>query len=156
MTPRTQTLADIARLAGVSKSTVSRALNDSALIGEETKQRIRSIAEEHGFERNDTARRLSLGQSHVVALVTYDFNTEVAGPFVLEIMSGVAAGLHANGYDLLLIQVAPDDTSWVRRYLDSGRVDGFVLLAGCCSDRHIHALEAHGAPFITWGIPSEV
>ena len=63
------TIADIAALAGVSKSTVSRALNDSPLISAETKERIREIAREHRFQMNDPARRLSLKQSHVVALV---------------------------------------------------------------------------------------
>jgi DNA-binding LacI/PurR family transcriptional regulator len=151
-----KTIDDIARLAGCSKSTVSRALNDSPLIGVETKERIRTIAREHRFERNDSARRLSLGQSHVVALVTYDYSAKFAqpSPFALELMSGITAGLHANGYDLLVIQVSPDDTDWVSRYLESGRVDGFVLLSGNCSQKHIAALMERNAPFITFGIPA--
>ena len=47
-----RTIADIARLAGVSKSTVSRALNDSPLIGEDTKSRIRELAKKHNFQIN--------------------------------------------------------------------------------------------------------
>jgi DNA-binding LacI/PurR family transcriptional regulator len=152
-----KTIDDIARLAGCSKSTVSRALNDSPLIGAETKERIREIAREHRFERNDTARRLSLGQSNVVALVTYDHSARYAqpNPFGLELMSGISAGLHANGYDLLVIQVSPDDTDWVSRYLDSGRADGFVLMAGNCSQQHISTLMERNAPFVTWGIPAD-
>jgi DNA-binding LacI/PurR family transcriptional regulator len=151
-----KTIEDIARLAGVSKSTVSRALNDSPLIGVETKERIREIAREHRFERNDSARRLSLGQSHVVALVTYDYSGKFTQPtsFVLELMSGISAGLHANGYDLLIIQVAPNDTDWISRYLESGRVDGFVLMSGSCSQRHLTTLMERNAPFITFGIPA--
>ena len=49
---RAHSIADVARLAGVSKSTVSRALNDSPLIGVETKERIRAIAREHDFHLN--------------------------------------------------------------------------------------------------------
>ena len=126
------TIADIARLAGVSKSTVSRALNDSPLIGTETKERIREIAREHRFQMNDPARRLSLRQSHVVALVTYEYKADLAvtDAFMLEIMSGIAAGLHSNGDGLLVIQVSPNDTDWVGRYLKSGRVDGFILHGG--------------------------
>jgi DNA-binding LacI/PurR family transcriptional regulator len=151
-----KTIDDIARLAGCSKSTVSRALNDSPLIGAETKERIRDIARQHRFERNDSARRLSLGQSNVVALVTYDSSAKFAqpSPFALELMSGITAGLHANGYDLLVIQVSPGDTDWVSRYLESGRVDGFVLLSGNCSQKHISALMERNAPFITFGIPA--
>ena len=51
-----KTIADIARLAGVSKSTVSRALNDSPLIGEETKERIRAFARQYDFQINAPAR----------------------------------------------------------------------------------------------------
>jgi len=148
------TIADIARLAGVSKSTVSRALNDSPLIGAETKERIREIAREHRFEMNDPARRLSLRQSHVIALVTYVYRAETSVPdaFMLEIMSGIAAGLHASGYDLLVIQVGPNDTDWVRQYLESGRVDGFIVMSATCTQRHIRSLVDAKAPFIMFGI----
>jgi DNA-binding LacI/PurR family transcriptional regulator len=150
---RTTTIADIARAAGVSKSTVSRALNDSPLIGAETKSRIREVARQHDFEMNDAARRLSLRQSHVIAFVTYPYAAESAVPdaFVLEIMSGISAALHANGYDLLVIQVAPDDVGWTRRYLETGRVDGFILLSASCTQEHIQTLVDLRAPFIIWG-----
>ncbi|MGA2470890.1 MAG: LacI family DNA-binding transcriptional regulator [Solirubrobacteraceae bacterium] len=149
------TIADIARLADVSKSTVSRALNDSPLISPETKSRIRDIARQHSFQMNDSARRLSLRQSHVIALVTYEYRADVAVPdaFMLEVMSGITAGLHTNGYDLLVIQVSPRDTDWVGGYLDSGRVDGFVLMVASCTERHIHTLAKRQAPFIVWGLP---
>jgi DNA-binding LacI/PurR family transcriptional regulator len=152
---RIRTIADIARLASVSKSTVSRALNDSPLIGSETKERIREIARQHRFQMNDPARRLGLRQSHVVALMTYEYKADSSMPdaFMLEIMSGISTGLHANGYDLLLIQVSPNDTGWVGRYLESGRVDGFVLMAATCTQRHIRTLAERKAPFIIWGVP---
>ena len=50
---KVQTIADIARLAGVSKATVSRALNDSPLVSASTRERVLAIAGEHGFEMND-------------------------------------------------------------------------------------------------------
>jgi DNA-binding LacI/PurR family transcriptional regulator len=151
-----QTIADIARLAGVSKSTVSRALNDSPLIGSETKERIREIAREHHFQLNVPARRLSLGESQVVALVTYEYKADLGVPdaFMLEMMSGISAGLHAHGYDLLVIQVSPNDTDWVGRYLESGRVDGFVLMAATCTQRQISVLAERKAPFVIWGMES--
>jgi DNA-binding LacI/PurR family transcriptional regulator len=154
-TKQIQTIADIARLAGVSKATVSRALNDSTLISAETRERIKAIADEHNFQRNDSARRLSLGTSHAVGLITYDYSSGYAGPnsFALELMSGITGGLHDHGFDLLVIQVGPEDTDWVTRYLDSGRVDGFILMAGSCTDRQIEIAIERGAPFVTWGIP---
>jgi DNA-binding LacI/PurR family transcriptional regulator len=150
-----QTIADIARIAGVSKSTVSRALNDSPLIGAETKERIRELARQHRFQMNDPARRLSLRQSHVVALVTYEYKSEnwMRDAFMLEMMSGISAGLHADGYDLLLIQVSRNDLDWVDRYLESGRVDGFILMAASCTQRLIEVLAERKAPLVIWGLP---
>jgi DNA-binding LacI/PurR family transcriptional regulator len=146
------TIADIARLAGVSKSTVSRALNDSPLIGAETKERIRAIAREHQFQMNVPARRLSLKQSHAVALVTYEYDGDLSVPdaFMLEILSGISGALHASDYDLLFIQVRPDDTDWARRYLETGRADGFILLSETCTPQHLRTLVEMDAPFIIW------
>jgi DNA-binding LacI/PurR family transcriptional regulator len=151
---KVQTIADIARLAGVSKATVSRALNDSPLVSASTRERVVAIAGEHGFEMNDPARRLSLGQSNVIALVTYPYET-VPDAFMLEIISGLSSGLRNGGYDLLLIQTAPGDTSWIGRYLGSGRADGFVLLASACTQEHLRTLEARSAPFVIWGLPDD-
>jgi DNA-binding LacI/PurR family transcriptional regulator len=150
-----RTIADIARLAGVSKSTVSRALNDSPLIGDETKNRVRAVARQHRFLMNASARRLSLKQSHVVGLMTYPYMAESSTPdiFMLEIMSGASGALHALGYDLLLIHVGKNDTGWVDDYLETGRVDGFILLSATCTRRQIETLVDLKAPFIMWDRP---
>jgi DNA-binding LacI/PurR family transcriptional regulator len=150
-----KTIADIARLAGVSKSTVSRALNDSPLIGEETKARIRSIAREHNFQINIPARQLSMQQSRTIAFVTHAYHKDfsVADLFGLEIMGGISIGLAAQGYDLLVIHVDPHDTKWAHQYFDTGRVDGFILMTSSRKQTHVKALLEINAPFITWGVP---
>jgi DNA-binding LacI/PurR family transcriptional regulator len=148
------TISDIARLAGVSKSTVSRALNDSPLIGAETKQRIRAIAQEHHFKMNAPARRLSLKQSHAIAMANVAWDADSAEPdtFMLEVMGGVASALYASGYDLLVVAVDErDGADWARDYLQSGRADGVILPA--CMERHLHAFTAMKAPFVIWGLP---
>ncbi|HSL30867.1 MAG TPA: LacI family DNA-binding transcriptional regulator [Anaerolineales bacterium] len=150
-----RTIADIARLAGVSKSTVSRALNDSPLIGEETKARIRSLAREHNFQINAPARRLSMKQSRTIAFVTHAYHKDfsVADLFGLEIMGGISTGLASREYDLLVIHVDPHDTKWARQYYDTGRVDGFILMTSTRKQSHVKALLELGAPFIVWGVP---
>jgi DNA-binding LacI/PurR family transcriptional regulator len=152
---RVRTIADIARLAGVSKSTVSRALNDSPLIGSETKERIRAIAREHRFQMNVPARRLSLKQSRAVALLNAGGSTSTLVPdaFMLEIMGGISSALHGNDYDLLVAHAGRRGDDWARRYLESGRADGFILLSPTCTPRHIATLEELGAPFVVWGTP---
>lgn len=151
-----KTIADIARLAGVSKSTVSRALNDSPLIGEETKAKIRSIARQHNFQINAPARRLSMKQSRTIAFVTHAYHKDfsVADLFGLEIMGGISNGLAKQGYDMLVIHVDPQDTKWAHQYFDTGRVDGFILMTSSRKQYHMKALMEINAPFIIWGIPT--
>ena len=150
-----RTIADIAQIAGVSKSTVSRALNDSPLIGEETKARIRSIAQQHHFQINAPARRLSMQQSRTIAFVTHAYHKDfsVADLFGLEIMGGISSGLARLEYDLLVIHVDPHDTKWAHQYYDTGRVDGFILMTATRKQSHVKALLEIGAPFIIWGVP---
>jgi DNA-binding LacI/PurR family transcriptional regulator len=158
-TEKLNSIADIARLAGVSKSTVSRALNDSPLIGVETKERIREIARAHGFQIDVRARRLSLQQSGTIAFVAYGYKQDtpdvaVQDSFMLGVMTGISAGLQVSDYDLLIIHVSAGDVEWPRRYLDAGRADGFILLHAQCSRQQMRALLDARAPFVLWGVPS--
>jgi DNA-binding LacI/PurR family transcriptional regulator len=94
-------------------------------------------------------------QSNTIAFVTHAYHAEftVEDLFGLEIMGGVSKGLYAHGYDLLVIHVNPFETGWAHQYLDTGRVDGFVLMTATRKQSHIHALLEIGAPFIVWGVP---
>ena len=74
---------------------------------------------------------------------------------MLELMGGITDGLVSNGYDLLVARVHPDDKDWVRRYYDSGRVDGFIATAATCKPGVLRKLTEAGAPLIVWGASSE-
>jgi DNA-binding LacI/PurR family transcriptional regulator len=152
-----QTIADIARLAGVSKSTVSRALSGSPLVNEETRERCCAIAAEHNFQINNAARSLSMKQSHTLALVAHAYHHKecysVTDLFLLELMGAISGALSANRYDLLLASVDPYDTQWPHQYLDTGRVDGFILMTSTRKQFHIKTLVEMKAPFIVWGTP---
>ena len=150
-----QTIEDIARLANVSKSTVSRALNNSPLIKQETIDRIQAIASEHNFRINAPARNLSTRQSRTIAFITHAYNESfsVDDLFGLEIMGGITKGLYTLGYDFMVVHVDPKDTGWAHQYLDSGRVDGFILMTSRRKQLHVKALVEMNAPFIVWGFP---
>jgi DNA-binding LacI/PurR family transcriptional regulator len=157
MNPKSaQTIADIARLAGVSKSTVSRALSDSPLICDETKERIRGITKDQHFQINLPARRLSKKESNTIAFVTHGHHKEFsfADLFTLEILSSISRALAENGYDLLMVQVDPMACcDWSADYLDTGRADGFILMTSTRKNAHIKSLLEMGSPFIVWGVP---
>jgi DNA-binding LacI/PurR family transcriptional regulator len=151
-----QTLQDIAQLANVSTSTVSRALNDSPLISQQTKERIQDIAQQHNFRVNLPARNLRLRQSQTIAFVASDYSPDYFSAddlFGLGMLSGIGKGLHALGYDLLVMQVDPQDRDWAQAYLDSGRVDGFILLTSNHKPSLIENLVISNIPFIGWGVP---
>ncbi|MCA9957383.1 MAG: LacI family DNA-binding transcriptional regulator [Chloroflexota bacterium] len=151
-----KTIEDIARLANVSKSTVSRALNNSSLVKQETREQIQAIAREYNFRLNAPARNLSMRQSHMVAYVTHAYHQSfsVDDLFGLEIMGSIAAQLANLSYDFLVVHVNPKDTEWAHKYLDSGRVDGFILMTSSRKQTHIKTLVEMNAPFIVWGAPN--
>jgi DNA-binding LacI/PurR family transcriptional regulator len=157
MTPKSaQTIIDIARLAGVSKSTVSRALSDSPLLSAETRERIQRIAREQNFQINLPARRLTTKESRTIAFVTHGQHKEFSFTdlFALELLSSVSRGLAENGYDLLMVQVDPYGCcDWSEDYLGSGRADGFILMTSTRKNTHIKSLLEGKAPFIVWGVP---
>lgn len=144
------TLADIAKMTGTSPSTVSRALNNSPLINDETKQRIQAIARDHNYQIHLGARNFRLKRSFVVAVVipieTSDAAT-LTNPFILEFIGSVGVELRNNSYDLLLIQ----DRTINERYLRSGLVDGFIQLGH--GDYPILNSLPDDIPLAVWGPP---
>lgn len=156
-----RTIADLARLAGVSKSTVSRALSDSPLLSDETKQRIQALAREHNFRLNQAARQLTMQKSRTVAFVTHVHyqNAVVHGshlnPFFMDILSAASFTLATNGYDLLMAHVDYADSDWPQRYIDTGKADGFILIASSRKLQLVQTLLKTDAPFVVWGLPLE-
>ncbi|POQ98988.1 hypothetical protein AU468_11400 [Alkalispirochaeta sphaeroplastigenens] len=151
---RLRSIGELAELAGVSKSTVSRVLNNSPLIGDRTAERIREIARQYDFKLNVPAQRLSLGSSRTIAFVMYPHQhtcVSVCDLFSMEIMGGLSRGLFDYQYDMLLVQVDPDQSQWATHYLDTGKVDGFVVSTSLHKQRHAEELLSIGAPFVAWG-----
>lgn len=161
-----KTIADIAKLAGVSKSTVSRALNDSPLISQETKDRIRAIAREHHFAVHQGARSLSLKRSNTLALILPVYpdkhlkkrnapkSSFINDPFFVELLQGIISA--TAGYDLLIGQPWKNEPDAVQRYLVSKRADGLILL-GC--QGYLEAISdifGPEAPIIVWGASADL
>ena len=86
--------------------------------------------------------------------MTYAYKTDFSVPdvFMLEIMSGIsqraARGTATTSSSCTSI---PADTEWPRQYLETGRVDGFILLSATCTPQHMAALRDLNAPFAIWG-----
>ena len=105
MNSKTSTLADVAREAGVSESTASRALNDSSLVNEKTRERVKKIAKEMGFRINTLARNLRTQKSYTIAVVLVVSSKQdqsASDPFLLSLLGIIADELSQRNYDLLL------------------------------------------------------
>lgn len=150
-----KTIADIAKIAGVSKSTVSRALNDSPLISEKTRKKIKAIALENQFEVHQGARCLSLNRSQTIALIIPLAPKKehfITDPFFVELLRGIMSAIGQHHYDLLIGQPPKHDACEVQRYIDSKRADGLILMGGCMGylDEIIDPL-VQSMPAIVWG-----
>ena len=123
------TIKDIAREAGVSPQTVSRAINDKGEIRPETQERILRIAERMGYRPNRIARSLATRRSRNIGLVVPD----VANPFFASVARGIEDAAHDAGYNVFLCNTdenAERESNAIRS-LEAQRVDGMLL----CSSR---------------------
>ena len=147
-------MGDVARLARVSKPTVSRVLNGSPLVSPETRERVLEVARAHGYAVNRNAQKLRQTRTDTIA-VMLDFGTSrggrIADPFVFELLAGVSEALSVRNQDLLL---SPPGLSDAQSYLDllSARVvDGFVFLGQGDREPLLNELARSEAPFVVWG-----
>lgn len=156
------TLADIARQAGVSPSTVSRALNGSPSIPDATRQRVTALAADMDYRVDERARNFRLQRSGTVAvLFPYQGRSrrQLSDPFYLEIAGAIIEELDPAGCDLLIARVAIDDPhdDWPRRYSIDKRVDGLILIDRPMDDTPLRRLYDLDARFVVWGqhLPGE-
>ncbi|MFZ3494266.1 LacI family DNA-binding transcriptional regulator [Streptomyces sp. 5.8] len=151
---RRPTIKDIARQAGVSESAVSFALNNRPGVSQDTRARIRQVAEELGWQPNSAARALSGEQSGAVGLVlARPAHTLGVESFFLQLVSGIQEVL-AAGRIALLFQVVEDldaECAVYRRWWAERRVDGVVVVDPRTDDPRPALLAQLGLPAVTVG-----
>ncbi|MER6450209.1 LacI family DNA-binding transcriptional regulator [Streptomyces venezuelae] len=151
---RRPTIKDIARQAGVSESAVSFALNDRPGVSQDTRARIRRVAEELGWQPNSAARALSGERSGAVGLVlARPAHTLGVESFFLQLVSGIQEVLSA-ARTALLFQVVEDidaECAVYRRWWAERRVDGVLVVDPRTSDPRPALLEALALPAVTIG-----
>ncbi len=133
------TIYDVAELAGVSPSTVSRALGKPGRISAATEARIRVAAEQLSFRINPMARALHTGRTHTLALVVAD----ITNPVVFGIVRGAEREASAEGYTLVIAESQESgatEAEVVQRLLPS--VDGVILATSRLDDAAIRELSA--------------
>ncbi len=143
---RPTSIKDIARLANVSHSTVSRALKDSPLINPETADRVKRIAREVGYRPSAVARGLVTRRTMMIGVVV----TTVSDPFISEVVGGIEDAARRSGYSVYLAESGadPDRETGVVRSFAERRVDGIVVTASRVGALYTPLLEEMGVPIV--------
>lgn len=151
---RVRNITELAKLAGVSPGTVSRALADSELIARKTRERIQALAREHDFRPNIMARNLRTQRTGAIGVVIplgHEAGQHISDPFFMALLGHLADSLTERGHDLLLSRVIPADPDWLRRIVNSGRVDGIILIGQSDQSSVIDAVAQNYLPLVAWG-----
>lgn len=147
-------ISDLARLAGVSASTVSRALAGSKMISIDTRNRINDLAREHGFQLNQMARNLRLRRTNAIGIVFplgHEVGQLVSDPFFITMLGHIADNVTARGYDLLLTRIVPDDDGWLDALVNSGKIDGVIIIGQSDQEAVLRRVSAGYDPIVIWG-----
>jgi LacI family transcriptional regulator len=137
------TSRDVARLAGVSQPTVSRALRDSEKVSEDTKLRVREAARVLGYAPNAIGRALSVGRSTRVGLVVTDLDNQ----FYAHVISPMHRELERLGYELVLITESSESAPVADHVIANG-LCGVVLATTTVDSVLPVRLQDRGIPFV--------
>jgi len=121
------TINDVARLAGVSKKTVSRVINNSPLLNEETRGRVEKVISELGYVPNPQARALALRRNFLIGLIHDNPNAQM----VLNMQQGILEALQGTEFEMIVRPVDRNSTMMldhVRTFLERQRLFGVVIL----------------------------
>jgi LacI family repressor for deo operon, udp, cdd, tsx, nupC, and nupG len=146
-------IKDIAKTAGVSHSTVSRALSDSPLVSAETKARIQYLAREMGYSPDAQARSLVMGRTQTLGVVV----TTITDPFIAEIVQAIESTAHNHGYSVILASsnAEPEREIAAVEMLHSKRVDGVVVTSSRVGALYQAHLDRLGVPVVLINSHSE-
>lgn len=136
---RRPTINDVARLANVSKKTVSRVINDSPFVREETRTRVAAIIKELGFTPDPQARGLAFRRSFLMGLIYDNPNA----PYVINIQEGALGALRKNGYELVVHtcdRTSAEFLNDIKHLVTRQKLDGVILLPPVSENDSLAAL----------------
>ena len=133
---RRATINDIARLASVSKKTVSRVINQSPFVKEETRARIDAVIQQIGFHPDPQARGLAFRRSFLIGLVYDNPNAQ----YIVNIQDGALEALRGSGFELVVHPCdrrSEDFVLGVRRFVERQKLHGVILLPPVAEDQEL-------------------
>lgn len=152
------TLEDIARQAGVSRSTVSRVINDHAGVKDDVRARVLGVIQKTGYHPNAAARTLASQRSRMIGLVLpRSVSSFFADPYFPRLTQGIATACNQYNYTLglFLASSKEDEENIFPRVTRNGYLDGILLQSGQVGDTLIDRLIASGIPLVVAGRPPD-
>lgn len=148
------TIKDIAKMVGVSASTVSRVINGNAAISEETRTKIQEAMKELNYHPNSRARNFANGITNTIALVidAEDENT-FANTFFNRSVYAIEKVAQKNGYNLLITNDMDEKGSSITSLVYEKKVDGLILPSSSIRKKLTDLLEKEQFPFVVLGEP---
>lgn len=147
-------MQQLADMAGVSRATVSRALNDSPLVNERTKDKIRELAEKHHFVMNETARNLRLQRSNMICVVLMhdvELSHHLSDPFFLRMVGSVVDHLAESGHDLMLYHKPVTSAAEFLAARVYRQCDGAIFIGQGMIHEELNKLAGYQKPIVVWG-----
>lgn len=149
------TVSDVARLAGVSRQTVSNVLNSPQIVREATRLRVSAAIAELGYRPHASAQRLRTRRSSTIAVRLDPFAGGISGAVLDRFLHALTEQAETRGLTVMLYTAtdADDEIRQFQRLLDGAVVDAFVLASTYYGDPRTEWLVEHGHPFVTFGRP---
>jgi DNA-binding LacI/PurR family transcriptional regulator len=147
-------MAEIAALAGVAESTVSRALAGKSRVSAETRDRIVSLVKEHGYQINTRARSLRTQRSRtveVVIAISEANRQHFSDPFFAQIIASIGDALAESGFDMLLSRACPWSGVGGADALTSNRADGLIMIGQGRDPADIGLYAREHRNVVVWG-----
>ncbi|MDN7577838.1 substrate-binding domain-containing protein [Burkholderia orbicola] len=137
---------------GLSRTTVSRALNGYDDVSEATRERVAKAAREMGYVADPTARRLATGRADMIGIV-YPFGAgDLGDPRFAEVVAGITERLAERNLDFIIASARPNaELDTYRRIVDGKLVDGLIVARTRVDDPRIAYLQASAFPYVAYG-----
>jgi len=147
------TISDMADALGLTKSTVSRALNGYADIAEGTQLRVKKMAAELNYQPLSYAQAVKTGRTRSLGLVLQLSDHDAHRPFLAEFLAGLSAGASQEGYTVTVASADTHETlvNTFRSLAQDGKADGFILPRSMVDDPRSKLLRAERVPFVLYG-----
>ena len=147
------TLEEIAQLSGVSRSTVSRVINNDRRVSSETRQRVQQVIRQHNFRPNAVARGLAGGRTGVLGLVIpMGIGRLFADPYFPLLIQGVSTACNTHDHTVMLWMAEPEfERRTIHQILNNKLIDGIIVASAVNDDPILAAIEQSDLPFIMVG-----